>query len=435
MIVPTRRLATLLALWGVALLFLGAAAGPAFVVGNLVLVVAVLTDRLACPAPATVEIVRRVPDVVAREHEVTLAWEVTNPTGRAQRVRLADELPPSWRCTDRRAAVTVPAGATATVTRTLRPARRGRFDLGGVTVRVVGPLGLVARQRRRPLPGRVRVYPAFPSRAEVLLRLDRARVAEVGLRATSGRGGGTDFESLREYEIDDETRRLDWAATARVGRPIVRTYRVERNQHVMLLVDTGRAMAQTVAGVTRLEATLDAVLALALVAARVGDKVGLLSHDDRARSSLRPTTRPDRAAVLLETVYELEPRLVETDYAALFARLASTARRRCLVVVLTDLAEGVTAASLQPALRLAARRHLVVVAAVSDPELIERADGPAGNAAGAFRKAAAARTLEERSVLAAQLGQLGVQVVDAPPRALAVRLVDLYLDAKARGRL
>ena len=109
--------------------------------------------------------------------------------------------------------------------------------------RVDGPLGLAARQGRLRQPATLRVYPRFRSREEAELRIDRARILEVGLRSAKGRGGGTDFDQLREYTVDDEFRRIDWAATARAGRPIVRTFRAERNQNVVVLFDNGRVMA------------------------------------------------------------------------------------------------------------------------------------------------------------------------------------------------
>ena len=115
-------------------------------------------------------------------------------------------------------------------------------------MRVAGPLGLAARQKRRSLPGHVRVYPPFRSREEAELRVERARILEVGLRSAKGRGSGTEFEQLREWTPDDETRRLDWAATARTGKPIVRTYRAERNQTVIVLLDNGRVQAGQVEG-------------------------------------------------------------------------------------------------------------------------------------------------------------------------------------------
>ena len=134
-------------------------------------------------------------------------------------------------------------------TASLRPRRRGRFEIGGLVVRVEGPLGIGARQRRLPVAGLLRVHPAFPSREEAELRITRARILEVGLRSAKGRGGGTEFDQLREYGVDDEVRRIDWAATARAGKAMVRTYRAERNQNVLLLLDNGRVMAGQVADV------------------------------------------------------------------------------------------------------------------------------------------------------------------------------------------
>ena len=108
-------------------------------------------------------------------------------------------------------------------------------------VRVEGPLGLVARQgRRRPArrccgSTRRSGRGTRPSCASTGPASSRS-----GLRSAQGRGGGTEFDQLREYGVDDEFRRIDWAATARAGKPIVRTYRAERNQTVLLLLDNGR---------------------------------------------------------------------------------------------------------------------------------------------------------------------------------------------------
>src|SRR5207245_4866320 len=111
----------------------------------------------------------------------------------------------------------------------------------------------VARQRARSLPRLIQVHPPFRSKKEAELKINKARLLEIGLRSAQGRGGGTDFEQLREYGPDDEFRRVDWAATARSSKPIVRTYRAERNQTVIVLLDNGRLMAARVAYVPRVE--------------------------------------------------------------------------------------------------------------------------------------------------------------------------------------
>src|SRR2546429_4430692 len=95
-----------------------------------------------------------------------------------------------------------------------------------------------------------------------------------GYRLSSIRGGGGEFDSLREYHPDDEFRQINWRATARSTKTISNTYREERNQQVLLLVDASRTMAGTVAGGPRFEHTPDAGIALAELAGRVRAPLG-----------------------------------------------------------------------------------------------------------------------------------------------------------------
>ena len=142
----------------------------------------------------------------------------------------------------------------------------------------------------------LRVYPPFRSRDEAELRINRARILEVGLRSAQGRGGGTEFDQLREYSVDDEFRRIDWSATARAGKAIVRTYRAERNQTVISLLDNGRVMAGRVDDVPRVEHAMDAVMMLTAVATRLGDRAGLVVFDRDVRAVVPPATAATSSA-------------------------------------------------------------------------------------------------------------------------------------------
>ena len=134
-------------------------------------------------------------------------------------------------------------------------------------------------------------------------------------------------------------------------------------------------------------------------------------------------------------MYALEPVLAESDYAGAFAAVLARFRRRSLIVVVTDLVEQAVGESLLPALPLLARDHLVIVAAVLDPDVVRWATEPPRDASEAYRAAAAATALDERDRTAARLRGLGTIVIDAPPGQLAPRLADAYLDLKAAGRL
>ncbi len=290
-------------------------------------------------------------------------------------------------------------------------------------------------RRTRSLPGELRVYPPFKSRDEAELRINKARILEVGLRSAPGLGGGTEFDQLRDYTVDDEFRRIDWSATARAGKAIVRTYRAERNQTVISLLDNGRIMAGQAAEVPRVEHAMDAVMMLTAVATRLGDRAGLVAFDREVQAIVAPGHGRDQLGRVTEAMYQLEPALAESDYQGAFAATLARFRRRAMLVLFTDLVEQAVGETLIPALPLISRNHLVVVAAVSDPQVVQWALATPRDGVGAYRKAAAVAALDERRRTTARLRGLGATVVDAPPGQLAPQLADAYLRVKATGRL
>lgn len=433
--VPTRRLAAAaLALAFARLLLPDDLAGGLLLLDSALLAVAVF-DWLAAIAPSRIEVQRNAPLVLTLGQEAAISWRIANPSTRDVLLSIADELAPSLHAGARRASALVPARGWASVSTSIRPTRRGRFVPRQLVVRTIGPLGLAARQRARSLPGEIQVHPPFRSKQEAELKINKARLLEVGLRSAQGRGAGTEFEQLRDYSPDDEFRRIDWSATARAGKAIVRTYRAERNQTVMVLLDTGRLMAARVGDVARVEHAMDAALLLATVATRLGDKYGLVTFDGQVRSILEPSKSRRQVSRVTETVFDLQPALVESDYRGAFTEVVSRYRRRVLIVLLTELNEQASLEFLLPALPLVARSHIVVIGSVRDPQVAHWATEPVADSNTAFRRAAAISALSERARLVARFRSLGVSVVDAGPGRLAPELADTYLKLKATGRL
>jgi uncharacterized protein (DUF58 family) len=432
--VPTGRLALAVAIAAVVTLVvpLPAPEGLAVTVG--VVAAAGLIDLAAGLAPRRVEVERHLPSVVSLGAIAEVSWALRQPLRRPVRVGFADELAPSLGAGTRRGRVRLSPGTTHRVRTTITPSRRGRFLPAEVVVRTDGPLGLMSRQAARRMPQELRVYPGFGARQEAEL-LARTRIAEVGLRRARITGSGTDFDQLRDYGVDDDARRIDWAATARVARPIVRTYRVERNQTLIVLFDNGRTMAGRVAAVPRTEHAMDATLMLTAAAARLGDRLGMTTFDRRIRAMVPPATGVGQLGRISQALYQLEPELVESDYQAVFAATLGRFRRRALVCVLTELADGSLGDSLLPALPLLARTHLVLVGSVRDPEIQRWSASVPEDVDQAYRKAAAARALESRRRLSGLLRSRGAVVVDEGPGDLAPALTDAYLRAKFTGAL
>ena len=353
--------------------------------------------------------------------------------GRRLRGVLRDAWPPSAGAIGERAALDVEPGGRQRVAVTLRPTRRGDRPADRVTIRSLGPLGLAGRQGTHVVPWTIRVLPPFHSRRHLPSRLARLRELD-GRSAIRIRGAGTEFDSLREYVVGDDTRSIDWRATARRGDVVVRTWRPERDRHVLLVLDTGRTSAGRVGDAPRLDAAMDAGLLLAALATRAGDRVDLLAYDRRTRVIVERPSSTETLPRLVDAMANLEPELLETDHRGLAVEVLRRAGRHSFVVLFTGLDAGPIEDGLLPVLGQLTHRHTVLVAAVADPRLAELASGR-GDTAAVYGAAAAEHDRIGRSRVSRLLERHGAHVVDALPAELPPAVADAYLELKAAGRL
>ncbi|MEV6750349.1 MULTISPECIES: DUF58 domain-containing protein [unclassified Streptomyces] len=363
---------------------------------------------------------------------------VTNTSRRKLRAHLRDAWPPSsWtpgtEQASSRHALTVPPGERRRLTTVLRPTRRGDRRAERITVRSFGPLGLASRQGNHQVPWTVRVLPPFTSRKHLPSRLARLRELD-GRTSVLTRGEGTEFDSLRAYVPGDDTRSIDWRATARQSAVAVRTWRPERDRHILVVLDTGRTSAGRVGDVPRLDASLDAALLLTALATRAGDRVDLLAYDRRVRAQVQGRSSGEVLSAMVNALAPVEPALVETDARGLVAAVLAGAPRRSLIVLLTGLDAAPVEEGLLPVLRRLTQRHTVLVASVADPH-VEQMAGSRGTVDAIYEAAAGAQAQARRLRTAEQLQRHGAVVVDATPDNLAPALADAYLALKAAGRL
>lgn len=317
----------------------------------------------------------------------------------------------------------------------VRPRTRGDGMFRGTFIRLLAPLGLAEVEYRLPSDQPVRVYPNVQALREFDLLKQKGKLNQMGIRRTRIRGLGTEFESLREYNPDDDYRRIDWKSTARQGKLVVREYEQERNQSVILCIDAARHMLGEVDGVSKLDHALDASLMLMHAATVAGDHVGLLVYADVLHRYIPPKKGRGQTGAILDTVHALHAEPVEPNHTLAYGYLQSRWKRRSLVVLFTDAEDEAQARSLGKAIGPLLRRHLVMVVRVSDPRLAEltnlRIDGPRAM----YKRAAALWYNAGRSKAEAQLSALGIQSIEAEPQELSAALVGAYLKVKAENRL
>jgi uncharacterized protein (DUF58 family) len=316
----------------------------------------------------------------------------------------------------------------------ITPTRRGKRNLDAVTVRYALPLGLLQRQERMSLPQDVDVYPdVHAARALEMLRRQGRDDARVGsLRV---RGGDTEFERLRPYQVGDEIRHVDWRASARKDDLVVRQFQAESNQNVVFAIDTGRGMRGESGGITSIDHALGAALLTADVALRGGDKAGLFTFDDKPRSFVRPTGGRSGGRKLTRAAYALDAGLEATDYRSAMVFLKTQMKARSLFVVFTNLLEPRSARDLAAAVKSLMPRHLPLCVLMRDEEVEALATAPVTTADDVLVRAAAGESLAWRDSIVRGLKSSGALVLDARPNDVTPLLVKRYLEVKARRLL
>jgi uncharacterized protein (DUF58 family) len=411
---PTARAAV-----AVALIAVSAIVVPSWIAALLVLAVvgATLADALVARRP--IELARSLPTILARGVPAALTLTASPVPGR---IRIRQAAPPDL--------VLGEQEGESTMTTTVVARRRGRHVLPAPAARVVGPLGLAAWYRRPGDEEEVLVYPDLPAARRLATSVRRGRFRHEG-RARGPLGLGTEFESIREYEPDDDIRQVNWRTTERLGRPMSNQYRVDTDRDVICLVDCGRLMAAPLRDRTRLDAAVDAAIAVAAVADVLADRCGAIAFDARVSRHVAPRRAGGQAVV--RALFDVEPVAVESDYHRAFAALAEG--KRAWVILFTDLLEQTAARSLLEALPSLSRRHVVAVASAVDPDLDDILFAPPRDRIDVYRTAVALDVGRARRRVVAELRRRGVDVVDAPPDGLASACVRAYLTAKARARV
>jgi uncharacterized protein (DUF58 family) len=376
---------------------------------------------------------RDVPARIPQGEWADVTWTVRAGEAGVRALVVTENLSESVESEDLEARFALPAGGIGRARARICPRRRGLIRIGPGAARVLGPRGLGWRRVVAGPAREVRVDP--PVEALRRLSLDANRARWQGGRTGRLRGVGSEFEALRDYRRDDDSRWIDWKATARRRKLTSREYQVDEHQSVVFLVDTGRLMAAEDGERSKLDHALGAALAIGHAAMTRGDNLGVLAFDRVVRGELAPARGRGQAVRLHETLSRLEPTLVEPDYAGAFARLRRTVRKRSLVLVFTDLVDESVSAELIRAVAAGRRRHLVIVVTLSDRELVEQLAREPAAPLDAYRSAVAADALLLRDAAVRRLRGSGVVVVDTPADRLAAAAVEAYLRVRMENRV
>lgn len=430
---PAPLLITLLLLWGllglpVALQYLPLAAWGAAAVAIAVLA---LIDGIRLHRRPTPRVTRELPDSLALGVQRE-TWLQLESFGR-QRVQVFDLIPDGWRHAGLPRALQLAAASETRFSYHFTPGARGSFVFEGVHLRLQAPWRLWWQRRLAGLPQQVRVYPNFLPLTRFALFSAEQASRLVGAHLKRRRGEGTDFHQMREYRVGDSMRQIDWKATSRARKLISREYQDEKNQQLLMMIDTGRRMLADEGGLSHFDHVLNASLVVSYLALRQGDAVGLFASGGDGRW-LAPKRGMGTIDTLLRASYDLQPQPVATDYLAAATELSLRQPRRSLVMLVTNVRDE-DIEDLLTAVRLLQKRHLVCVASLRERELGDALAADINTLPDAIQAGAVARYLQQRSEAHDILRSHRVMVLDVTAEELPAALVERYLAIKRDGLL
>ncbi len=437
-VVPSRRWFTgAVALAGVApLAVVWPAAAEWYLAADVLWVAALVLDAIRAVSIPEIAVTRDPPAAFSVGHALPVWYRWTNRERRRLRLLVREALPASLLVGPAPVrTLTLPAEGSVRERLDVVPHARGRTAGGRFWLRALAPWGLAWRQWRFELPWTVTVFPRLLGASLRSLPAQAMRRREAGQRNVRRLGEGRLFESLREWVPGDETRIIDWKASARRGKLMARQYEDERRQQVLLVVDAGRLLTAEVEGRARLEAVVEAALRLAHTVVEHDDDVGLMVFADQVQRYTPPSRGRRALRLVLEGLATVEGRLVESDYPAAFAYLAARNRKRSLTVLFTDLIDRTASDALVAQTGTLRPRHLPLAVVVRDPALDRLASTRPATAVAAFERAAAEELLAAREEGLAAMRARGVLVLDVPPAGAAEAVIEQYTRLKRRGVL
>lgn len=318
---------------------------------------------------------------------------------------------------------------------TLRPTRRGSFPVHWLYLRIGSKFGFFYVDRKQAIGLDIAVYPDIKQLSHYLKLSKNNRDYLMGINRNRWMGNGTELESLRDYQKDDDSKLLDWKASTRLNRPISKVFQLETNNQVTVALDCGRLMTAEQNGLSTLDHAVNSLLILAHIAFNAGDTVSVTAFSDRIIGKTPPLKGRDSLKKITQFVARLQPEFVESNYEQVFNYLERTQKKRAFIIVITDMIDDIHYELFKKKIHWLSRKHLVLFILMQDTLLSLAANQEAENTEALYVKAAGREMLLQRMRAISKLRHSNINVLDVLPHELTGPLVNKYLELKGRNKL
>jgi uncharacterized protein (DUF58 family) len=308
----------------------------------------------------------------------------------------------------------------STITYSLRPVKRGEYSFGKTNAFVKSRLGLVKRRIQLDQTAMVPVYPSFIQMRKFELLAISNQLINSGIKRIRRIGQNQEFELIKKYVAGDDSRTVNWKASARRGELMVNHFQDERSQQVYSLIDKGRLMQMPFEGMSLLDYAINACLVISNIAIKKSDKAGLITFQDKIGTVLQAGRVNNQISQILETLYNQKTAYREPDFSVLYSAVRKNISQRSLLLVFTNFETLHGLHRQLPYLKKLSRYHLVVVIFFENTELNQLIDQNTHSLQALFKQAVAERFSFDKKLIVKELKKNGIHSVLTSPQNLTL---------------
>jgi uncharacterized protein (DUF58 family) len=281
----------------------------------------------------------------------------------------------------------------------------------------------------------VACYPSILQMKKIeLLSMQRTQALE-GTKKQRRIGTSYEFEQIKNYVHGDDYRHLNWKATGKMNKLMIDQYEDEKSQQVYFIVDKSRNMLMPFGGLSLLDYSINAALAIANVAVKKQDKVGLITFSNAIHTKLKAERKIHQLHKINELLYNEKETELEADFELMYNTVRNFIHGRSMLFLFTNFESSYALQRVLPVLRSMNRLHLLVVIFFENTEISSYANEKVNDLRGIYDTTIAATMLDEKKQILKELNQYGIQSIITKPEELSIATLNKYMQLKASRSL
>ncbi|BAP29051.1 transmembrane protein [Chryseobacterium sp. StRB126] len=378
---------------------------------------------------------RILPEKLSNGDENFVKIDIKNNYNFKISTKIIDEIPFQFQKRDFLIEKSINAGTNTFFQYSLEPKERGEYHFGSLNVYVSSPLGFVAKRFSFQKDAMLPSYPSFIHLRKYELMALQSEFLLGGIKKVRKLGHTMEFEQIKEYVPGDDIRTINWKATSKANRLMVNQFQDEKSQRIFMLIDKGRTMKMPFKGLSLLDYSINATMALSHIILRKGDRAGMMTFSKKAENKIAAENKSGQLKKISESLYNIKTDFFESDFNRLYQDVKYSINQRSLILLFTNF-ETLDGLNRQlKYLRGIAKNHLLVVVFFKNSELQTLINKNPESMQEIYDEIVAEKFEFEKKLIIQELRKYGIYTVYTLPENLNIDVINKYLEIKARGIL